>query len=102
MNKAEHTAKIKSPFSPVPGWIIAIPYIEEEKTFKSDKVVAGEAQKSEVLAVGDSFIDDHGNLRTPPCKVGDIIIHSYIQNDYETDFNKFRAIKFFEVIGVKK
>jgi co-chaperonin GroES (HSP10) len=89
-------------FAPCPGFILAKPYISEEQTFKNLKEEAGSAQKSEVLAVGDKFVDDHGNLRTPPCKVGDVILHSYIQNDYEVGFDKYRAVRFYEVIGVLK
>ena len=89
-------------FSQCPGWLIAKPYISEEQTFKTLKEEAGSAQKSEVLAVGLAYTDDHGNFRHPPCKVGDIILNTYIQNDYEMGFDKFRAIRFFEVIGVLK
>lgn len=92
----------KKQFAPSPGWILGKPYLSEDQTFRSLKEEAGSAQKSEVLAVGLDYVDDHGNLRKSPCKVGDVIVHSYIQNDYEMDFDKFRAIRFFEVIGVMK
>ena len=89
----------KRQFQPFPGWIIAKPYISEEQTFKSLKEEAGSAQKSEVIAIGGSYNDDHGNLRECPCEVGEIILHQYISDDYEQGFDKFRAIKFHQVIA---
>jgi len=89
-------------FYPLPGWILAKPYISEDQTFKSIKEEAGYAQKSEVLACGESYKDDHGNLRECPCEAGDIILHQYAQDDYELGFDKFRAIKFYQVIAKLK
>lgn len=95
-------AKYSSPFKANPGFIIAKPYIETDQTFVSDKENPGFSQKSEVLEVGGSFIDDHGNLRKPSCDKGDIIVHEYAQNEYEVGFEKYRAIKFYQVIGILK
>lgn len=89
-------------FAPSPGWLITRPYISKEQTFNSLKEEAGSAQKSEVLSVGSEYVDDHGFIRKSPCKVGDVILHSYIQDDYEVGFDKFRAVRFFQVIGVLK
>jgi co-chaperonin GroES (HSP10) len=89
-------------FAPAPGWLLCKPYISEEQTFKNLKEEAGSAQKSEVLAVGGEYIDDHGFVRKPPCEVGDVILHEYINTDYEVGFDKFRAVRFFQVIGVLK
>lgn len=87
---------------PSQGVIIGTPYVNKSSTFKSVKEEAGYAQLSEVIAVGSSFIDDHGNLREPTCKCGDIILHSYVQDDREIDFQNYRFIKFFQVLGVYK
>jgi co-chaperonin GroES (HSP10) len=93
--------KTKSPFEPMPGYLIVKPYIPNT-TFKSEKEIAGEARASEVLAVGDSFIDDHGNKRTIDVKVGDVILHTYDQNDFEIGFDKYRAVHFSRILGIKK
>jgi len=90
---------ISKTFSPFPGWIIATPYISKTQTFNSLKEEAGSAQKSTVIAIGDSFIDDHGNKRECPCKVGDVVLHQYVNDDYELGMDKYRAIKFYQVIA---
>jgi len=89
-------------FVPTSGQIICKPYIDENQTFKSVKEEAGYAQKSEVVAIGSSYVDDHGNIREPMCKKGDIILHKYAQDDYELDFEKYRVIHFSMLLGVAK
>jgi co-chaperonin GroES (HSP10) len=89
-------------FEVSPGWIIARPYIEKEKTFISNKEVAGDIQKSEVLFIGDNYLDENGNLRNSPCKIKDIILHQYTSNDTEIGFDKYRAVRFYEVIAILK
>lgn len=86
---------------PSPGYIFAIPYIQKGP-FKSVREVEGLDQFSEVLAVGAHVMDDNGNMRTAPCKVGDIIIHAYSNKEFEIAFNKHRMVHFTEVHGVTK
>jgi len=89
-------------FEPTPGNILCKPYISPDQTFVSAKEEAGYAQKSEVIAVGKEVIDDYGNIRKPPCKKGDIILHKYAQDDYELGFIKYRSIHFNMVLGIAK
>lgn len=90
-----------SPFQALPGWIICKPYIDKNDTFQSLKETSGECQFSEVLAVGDDYIDDHGNHRTIKVKVGNVILHIWETNSFTIKFDKYRAIHFSRVIGVK-
>ena len=89
-----------SPFAAESGWLITIPYVSKDSTFVSEKETAGFSQKSEIISVGGSYRDDHGNLRKSPCKKGDIVIHEYAQHEFEFGFSKYRAIKFHQVIGI--
>jgi co-chaperonin GroES (HSP10) len=91
-----------STFKTLPGWIICKPYIPKDETFVSVKESAGYSQRSEVVAVGDTFIDENHIEWKPTCKVGDIIMHEYAQNEFELSFDKYRAIKFYQVIAVLK
>jgi co-chaperonin GroES (HSP10) len=91
----------KTPFDAMPGWLIVKPYVDKEATFVSEKESAGFSQKSEVLEVGKPVVDSYGILRKPPCKKGNIIIHEYAQNEFEIGFDKYRAIHFSQVIGIK-
>lgn len=81
------------------GQVILKPYIPKETTFVSSKEEAGESQKSEVVAVGESYKDDHGNLRECPVSVGDIIIHRYAQETFEIDHELYRAVPFYQIIA---
>jgi co-chaperonin GroES (HSP10) len=92
----------KSPFTVNPGFIICIPYIDKEDTFTSLKETSGECQVSEVIEVGSEYIDDHGNLRKTTVKVGDKILHFWATNTFTLKFDKYRAVHFSQVIGVKK
>jgi co-chaperonin GroES (HSP10) len=92
----------QSPFKANPGFIICIPYIDKEDTFTSLKETNGECQVSEVIAVGDEYKDDHGNLRTTPVKVGDKILHFWATNTFTLKFDKYRAVHFSQVIGIMK
>ena len=92
----------KPQFIAQPGWIIAKPYISKDQTFISEKESSGDAGKSEVLAVGGEFMDEHGNIRHIEVKVGDVILHIYSQNSYEMGFEKYRAVHFSQVIAVMK
>lgn len=94
--------KLKSPFEPMPGYIIAIPYVEKDQTFVSAKESAGDLQRSVVVSAGDSYIDDHGNIRQSLVKKGDVILHRYTSNTGTIGFDEIRAIHFSEVIGKKK
>ena len=93
------TNKSKPSFKPLPGWIITKPYLPKDQTFVPGKESAGEAQQSEVIAVGGSYKDDHGNLRVMNLKKGDVILHFYAQQTYEVGFDKYRAVPFSQVIG---
>ena len=92
----------KPQFIVLPGWIIAKPYISKEQTFISEKESSGDAGKSEVLFVGDEYIDDNSNKRTTEVKVGDVILHIYSQNSFELGFDKYRAVHFSQVISIIK
>lgn len=92
----------KLQFDPLPGWLLTKPYITKEQTFISEKESSGDAGKSEVLEVGDTYIDDHGNERRTNVKVGDIILHIYSQNTFEMGFDKYRAVHFSQVISIIK
>ena len=94
--------KSKSPFSALPGWIITKPYIPTDATFVSANETSGDAQKSEVLEVGEAYRDDNGNIREPLVKPGDIVLHFYAQQTYEVGFDKFRAVHFSQIIGILK
>lgn len=91
----------KTPFKPMPGYIICKSYVPKDKPFISEKETAGEAAVSEVLSVGIDYIDDHGNLRMPPVSRGDIILHAYTPNDFIDEFDHYRVIHFSQVLGVK-
>jgi co-chaperonin GroES (HSP10) len=92
---------MSTPFKPQAGYIITTPYTSKDATFVSDKETDGWAGISEVLAVGEEYIDDHGNLRQTKVKKGDIILHLYSQNTFEEGFTKYRAVHFSQVIGIK-
>lgn len=92
----------KTIFDPQPGFIILKPYIEKKQTFVSGKETAGDAQQSEVIAVGKEYIDDNGNKRTTNVKKGNVILHFYTQHTYEVGFDKYRAVHFSQVIGIKR
>lgn len=102
----------KTPFKPMPGYIICKPYVPKDKAFISETETAGEATVSEVLAVGCDYVDDHGNVRMSPVhvnnqgvfctiKAGDIILHAYTPNDFINEFNHYRVVHFSQVLGVK-
>jgi co-chaperonin GroES (HSP10) len=91
----------KSPFSPLPGFVICRPFVDKEDTFQSLKETSGDCQVSEVLAVGDDYIDDHGNHRTTKVKVGDMIVHFWETNTFTIKFDKYRAVHFSRIIGIK-
>lgn len=90
-----------SPFKALPGWIICKPYINKNDTFHSLKETNGECQVSEVLAVGNDYIDDHGNHRKTNVKVGDIILHIWETNTVTIKFDKYILVHFSRVIGIK-
>ncbi len=84
--------------TPTAGYILTTPY-EPDTTFESVRVRPGEALISEILAIGDSVMDDRGNIRTTPYKVGDIIVHAFNNKDFELGFTKYRYCHFTEVYG---
>jgi len=89
-------------FVALPGYLICKPYIEKDQTFQSAKDSAGDLQRSVVVSVGASFVDDHGNIRESPVKKGDVILHRYTSNTGTIGFDEIRAVHFSEVIGKKK
>jgi co-chaperonin GroES (HSP10) len=91
----------KSPFKPLPGFLICKPFIDKDDTFKSEREISGDCQISEVIAVGDDYIDDHGNSRNTKVKIGDTIVHLYESNTFTIKFDKYRAVHFSRVIGIK-
>ena len=86
-------------FKPLPGWIIVKPYLPKDDIFVSEKDSAGDAQRSEVIAVGGEYIDDHGNKRTSQVKKGDIILHFYAQHTFDISLGHYRAVHFSQVIA---
>jgi co-chaperonin GroES (HSP10) len=90
-----------TPFNALPGFLICKPFVSKDDTFISDKEVAGEPQISEVISVGGGYIDDHGNSRTPPVKLGDVILHRYTSDDLTIEFDKYRIVHFSNVLGLK-
>ena len=94
-------AKYSSPFKANPGWILCRPFVEKDDTFQSAKETSGECMVSEVLAVGADYTDDHGIHRDTKVKVGDIILHIWETNTITIKFDKYRAVHFSRVIGIK-
>ena len=88
--------------TPVSGYILTIPYIQKDSMFTSIKELSGETMKSEVVAVGSELMDDGGFKREAPCKVGDIILHSYLSEDFNLGTIKYRFVHFSNVRGVWK
>lgn len=84
---------------PLPGFIVTKPYLSPNQTFQSVKEESGFCQKSEVVAIGGSYTDDHGNLRECPVKVGDVILHKWSTDDFDIEFTKYRAVPFYTVIA---
>ena len=94
-------AKYSSPFKCNPGWIIAKPFVDKDDTFQSLKESSGECQVSEVLAVGDDYVDDNGNHRETKVKIGEVILHIWETNTFTLKFDKYRAVHFSRVIGIR-
>ena len=94
-------AKYSSPFKANPGFIIAVPYVEKDQTFRSEKETSGDCQQSVALDIGDDYIDDHGNPRTTKVKVGDTFLHIWESNVFEMGFEKYRAVHFSRVLAIK-
>lgn len=86
--------------TPIPGWILAIPYIIPDSIFSSVKEVSGESMKSEVIAIGEDLTDDNNILRKPNCKLGDIIIHKYLSEDFNIGTTKYRFVHFSDMRGI--
>jgi len=84
--------------SPLPGFVICEPYVPDQ-TFSSIKEEVGESQKSKVIAVGDEYLDDHGNKRVCPVSVGDVIIHRYAQETFDVDHLPYRAVPYYQIIA---
>jgi hypothetical protein len=94
-------AKYSSPFKCNPGWIIAKPFVDKDDTFKSATETGGDCQVSQAIEVGSEYTDDNGNLRKPIVKKGDIFLHLYESNTFTIKFDKYRAVHFSRVIGIK-
>lgn len=89
-------------FDALPGYLLCKPYVETDQTFQSAKESAGDLQRSEVVSVGASFVDDHGNIRESPAKKGDVILHRYTSNTGTIGFDEIRAVHFSDVVGIKQ
>lgn len=95
------TSKKEIPnITPAPGYILAIPYVNEDEVFKSVKETDGQDVKSIVLAISSGVIDAEGVLRTAPCRVGDIVISAYSNKEFEIAFTKYRFLHFTEIHGI--
>lgn len=91
----------KTPFKANPGFIIAVPYVDKNDTFQSAKEAGGDCQVSQAIDVGSEYTDDNGNLRKPIVKIGDVFLHLYESNTFTLKFDKYRAVHFSRVIGIK-
>lgn len=92
---------MKSPFKALPGFVICKIYVDNGP-FASEKEVAGDSQVSQVLEIGDSYIDIQGNKRGTQVKVGDVILHRYTSDDITIKFDKYRIVHFDNIFGIKK
>lgn len=92
-------AKQKHKIVPNTGYILVQPFVQEG-IFKSIRTTAGEVEKSTVIAIGGVLTDDHNIKRTAGCKVGDIILHSYIHDDLNIGSDKYKFVHFSNVRGV--
>lgn len=86
--------------SPIAGWCLGIPYIKKDSMFTSIKELSGESMCSEIIAVGDTLIDDNGIERKAPCKFGDLIYHKYLSEDFNQGTTKYRFIHFSDIRGI--
>ncbi len=84
---------------PAPGYCLCTPYIPDG-TFKALKETIGEDVFSTVLEVGDSIMDEGGNIRNAPCAKGDIIISTDSNKTLTYDFINYRFVHFGECHGV--
>lgn len=87
--------------TPVKGWLLGVPYIKKDSLFTSAKEVSGETMCSEIIAVGDTLIDDNNIERKAPCQVGDVIYHKFLSEDFNVGTTKYRFIHFADVRGIK-
>src|SRR5258708_28364493 len=90
---------IKPNISPKSGFLLCIPFIEKG-TFKPAKEDVGSIQKSKVIKVGTILIDDNGILRSPQCKIGDIILHKYVPDEFTISFDQYRFVHFADLRGI--
>ena len=51
---------------------------------------------------GDGYLDDNNIIRVAPCKIGDIIVHTYTGDSGEVEFKEYRFVRFYTVLGVLK
>lgn len=65
----------KSQFTPAKGYILIEP-IDQQKVGNIEIADDGLPQNGKVLAIGQATYHDNGKAFEPPCKVGDIIVHS--------------------------
>ncbi len=91
---------LKPNIQPAPGYLLTKPYIKEDKIFKSAKETEGEDQLSTIIAVGEDVLDDNGNVRTSPAKVGQIIIHTINNSPIEIEGELYRFVHFVQTHGV--
>lgn len=85
--------------TPLEGTLVCTPYVSEKATFKALKTAAGDVQTSTVVSVGKDYTDDHGIVRKPSCKEGDIVVHEYTPHSGEIDFKEYRFVKFYQVLS---
>lgn len=88
--------------TPISGWILVIPYLQPDSIFQSVKESSGESMKSEVIAIGDDLTDDNGIIRKPNCKIGDIIVHKWLSEDFNIGTTKMRFVHFADLRGIWK
>ena len=85
---------------PHKGYILCKRFVQPQSIYKSLGESVGEDQKSEVIAVGEDILDSNNILRTPDCKVGDIIIHADSNKTFEIDHEMYRFVHFSEIHGI--
>lgn len=85
---------------PSQGYILVIPHVFPGPLGTTLKEPEGQDQFSKVLAVGDDVIDVNGNLRTTDAQIGDIILHSQTNKEFELKNTQYRMVHFSEVHGI--
>ena len=90
---------------PTPGNILIEPFEAETKTasgiYLPDSASTEKPQKGKVLAVGSDEITDNGVKKTPPVKVGDVVIYKkWGGTEVKIDGTEYLFAKFDDILAV--